>query len=1184
MPVTYQFVTTLTIPTSTEFPCWDFQSANMPSMLYYPEVIQSRGAPWIYVDADDDVAVRSDDGTLSSVEVHRTIISKFTLETNFKPKSLPLDFSDLSQNLAFIGAYDMQDNGGGVLLSRAGLAIVGQIPPSTVPLPGSQNFIQEGEDYYTLRISVDGDSDVMNVYLTKTALVPVMGHQLRYTTSAPISPGAVVDSAILQTIGQASRAIDIRFDAVRLNCTEALVANARPIADAGADQTASLGSTIGYDGSNSYDPEGLPLSYDWALTEAPEGSRYKISGVGGSTVDDGDADGFTPVFSGGGTSFSAEAAPLLQPGDHLVVGDVAFKVSTDRWTLNPTTGKYDRAGGFIDSEVVITTDALPDNLSGATWRLLHTKSYFADSTAVVTTAVPDIVGLYISQLVVNDGSLDSLPDEGLVNVASTSVVLGCIPDVSFIWAHISDFWNLIEDVEVIETAWEGFAQAAAAQLLNLWQIDYNKSLLDIQSLFQRRWLNYSTKLEDDPDTAEVRIVRGPLFTVDLAAGAAISGDSLQLVLDGGDVKTVTFSGANPLSASSIAGQINLALGLGGNPVARTEVVGLAVYVVLEWATLLQIRPDGSANAALGFSTSAYTQNDLHGLYGGITEPGKTLTFSTSDYTSGTKDPPVLNLDDEAIGSQDLLVWDGNGYRVQKTALEGSERRALTLLDVLPDSGSLTPPVAPDRKPWLVSSVVVSQDVDFSAELVTPGDLARFEVKDLATGRTSEVLCLVTGVAGKRLGFNPQQLLEKYAGVPSNYDTVFLGVRRTSYVPVSEYVREIPRLQEIIHNPPSILTQNTDFTIGTVGTQNAIRFLSGTFSLLDPPPDTLWAEITYLDNRPTIEANFGKLVNFTVEQMDERTDDLDYLAAVRGLWWSYFGGPALDKVRTGVQILLGLPFAEAEGVVEEINETFGVSEGRLLIRDVANQSILRSYFYPQTAGLAINQSTGALIKVGDTVSQFAPLSGGIEVLDYKNSPYWMKAYVDQGHFKEVEKFFKFLVRGDVDSFNITNMVFAIDFVKKIKPHYTKPLFVMLKNMDPTEVDVSDQIEFTVTLKLFDNFCKNSTGAYRWDDTDESGVIQHFYDEPAPQFIHDTLRLCPEELLYVIISADLPAGPWTYDSIWAYDDGDTDGDTVSDDFVPLSGPSSSPPPPYGPLVGVITYDATITAGVYTRSKLL
>jgi hypothetical protein len=307
--------------------------------------------------------------------------------------------------------------------------------------------------------------------------------------------------------------------------------------------------------------------------------------------------------------------------------------------------------------------------------------------------------------------------------------------------------------------------------------------------------------------------------------------------------------------------------------------------------------------------------------------------------------------------------------------------------------------------------------------------------------------------------------------------------------------------------------------------------------------------------------------------------------VRGLWWAYFGGPALSKVRTGTQILLGLPFAEAEGVIESIEANFSAAEGRIVIRDVADTNIVRTYFYPIDAGLAVNDTTGLPIAEGETIAQFDPLSGGIEVLDYIKDPLWAKVFVDGGRFLEIEKYFKFLVRGDVDTFSLTNMVFAIDFVKKIKPHYTFPLFVFLKNVQSDGPNVVDQIEFNVLLRLLESPCLGSEGSYNWDSTDESGGTGASYDDAPPQFVYDTKRLCPGESLIAIVSAPLSSGPWSYDSIWAYDDGDTDGIGGSDDLVPLSGPAPTPPPPpNGPLVGVINFDDTKAAGTYTRSRRL
>jgi len=1182
MSVTYSFSTTLILPTGDEFTCMDVGEASMPLILTFPEVTASRGSPWFSIDSYDDLVITSDDGASSSLEFDLSLQPDHTFETTFKPSALPEDLSKLDLYRFFIGTYDQQDNAGGILLSKSGIALLASFGTSALVLPGSQDLLTEGETYYTLRLVVEGTSDTMYLYLTKTSDLPLTGHQLRYTTAAPSTPSGVPDSIRVEIIGQSTRAVVGKFSSFRACCNQALVPNRRPIADAGNDQTANVGSAVTYDGMASYDPERAPLTYKWSLVDAPEVSRYRISGTDGSTSDDGDVDGFTDIFNGGTDVFSEDNAPLLQPGDALLVEGTVYEVSTDRWTLNTSTGKYERDTlTWDDDEIVITTDTLPDDLSGVAWDVFHSATFFNDRTQPTTSAIPDISGLYYVQLVVNDGSLDSLPTTVLLNVSQTSVALGCIPDLSWIWNLLGDFWNLLEDREIIETFWSGFAQAAAAQLLTAWQIDYNKSLIDIQRVFQRRWLGYDTRDIDDPTTASVRIIRGPIFSSDLAAGANVDGLTLQLVLDASAVQIVTFSGANPISLSDIVDQINEQMGFGtaATKLAAAVTKGASQYLTLDYALLLRIRPGGTANSTLGFSATEYTQNDLRGSLGSALSPTRLTSFEATD-------PPVLDFDEQGVVAGDLLVTYGQGYVIVKTAAESAspytEMRGLTLESDLPDP---TDPITPPG-PWIIPSIVVSEEIDFESRLVMPGDIARFEVKLRTTRTTREVACEVVAVNGYGLGFDPAPLLESYAGSPNLYETRFLGTKHVKYIPVDDLVLEIPRLQQTIKDPPSTLAQNVDYVIEKVGDQNAISLSSGTFTYLDPPPDILWAEITYLDNRPTIEANFGRMVNFTIEGLETRTDDLDYLSAVRGLWWAYFGGPSLYKVKVGAQILLGLPFSEADGMITSVEPNFSATEGRIIIQDTYQTNIVRTYYYPLAAGLATNDATGLPYVEGDTVAMFAPLSGGVEVEDWVSDPAWLQSYVAQHQMLELDKYFRFLIRADVDTFNLTNLIFAQDFVKKIKPAYTWPLFVMLKKLPTTEVDVADTITMKVKLALSDTFCSRiESGSYRWDDTDESGNWTHQYDPvtPPPAWIHDTHRLCPDDLLWVAISYIHPGGAgWFFDTIWSYDDGDTDGDLVSEDKVPLSGPDSLSPAPYGPLVGVITHDAAVTAGTYHRER--
>lgn len=1179
MSVTYTFATFVSMPVGEEFDCADIGEAEMPQILSMTEVTASRGTPHFSIDGNNDLVIYSDDGTLSSLVLELPLGESHTYETTFTPSELPSNLSDLDNYRFFLGTYDKQNNSSGVLISKEGIALAAYYGSSALVLPGSQDIFEEGTEY-TLRLVVDGEQNIMYLYVTETALLSETGHVLRYISAAPVTEVGSIDSIRIEVLGQSGKTITGKFSTIRVACLSALIPNQRPIADAGADQTANTGSAVVHDGRNSYDPEGEPLTYDWKLKDAPDGSRFKSSGTGGSSIDDGDADGFTTIFDGGTGAFSADNMPLLQPGDHLLIGSTYYEVAATRWLLDTDTGKYvrDMSGSWDNDEIVVTTDTISDSLSGEAWYVYHSTTYFSDRTQSYPSAIPDKVGVYVVGLVVNDGALDSLENEALLNVASTSVVLGCTPDVSWTWNHLSDFWNLLEDREMVGTVWSGFAQACAAQLLTAWQIDYNKSLLDIQRVFQRRWLDYSTLLDEtSPDDVSIRINRGPLVSSDLTGGVNCNGKTLQLVLDADSIQTVTFVGTDPMTAEQLADQINAEMGFANSPVKLAKVVSGSTHLVLEHGTLLRIRPGGTANALLGFSTTDYTNNDLSGSGGGAVSATRLTAFEASA-------PPTIDYVEQGVTGDDLLVVSGVGYRVQKTALDiatGTANTGLTLVDALPDDSSSS---------WTIPSVVTSEDLNFTDGLVVAGDLVRFSVKNNTTGEVSEVLCEVVGARGYRVGFDPQPLLEHYAGVPSNYTTTFLGIKHLTYIPVDDLVEDIPVLQEVIKNASSKLMQNLDYYIEdvTVGTDTvrAIRIKEGTFTLLDPPPDAYWAETTYLDNRPTIEANFGRMVNFKLEDLEDRTDGLDYLSAVRGLWWSYFGGPAVSKVRTGVQILLGLPFSEVDGIIQDIEPNFSTAEGRITIQDQNNADVIRTYYYPRNAGLATNDATGVVLAEGDEITQFHPLCGGVEVSDWVNAADWMASYVSQGKYLEIEKYFTWMIRADVDTFSLTNLIFAVDFAKKITPHYTTNLFVLLKNMSASEVDVTDTLDIDLTMTLYETFCSSEPGSYNWDATDGSGEYLHAFDsgETPPPFF-DTNRLCPAESAWVAIAYTHPGGSgWLFDTIWAYDDGDTDGDASSDDLIPLSGPNTDPPAPYGPELGVISFDDTVTAGVYTRSKTI
>ena len=118
-----------------------------------------------------------------------------------------------------------------------------------------------------------------------------------------------------------------------------------------------------------------------------------------------------------------------------------------------------------------------------------------DSSVVSFT--PDITGQYVVGLVVSTPYRDSEPATStvLIQAILAPALAQLTPDASWIWHTISDFWSLVENRGVFESLWSGKLQVAAAEMLRMYQVDYAKSIKDIQPLFQRRWLDYSTRLD-----------------------------------------------------------------------------------------------------------------------------------------------------------------------------------------------------------------------------------------------------------------------------------------------------------------------------------------------------------------------------------------------------------------------------------------------------------------------------------------------------------------------------------------------------------------------------------------------------------------------------------------------------------------------------------------------------------------
>ncbi|HVS66680.1 MAG TPA: PKD domain-containing protein, partial [Thermoanaerobaculia bacterium] len=203
--------------------------------------------------------------------------------------------------------------------------------------------------------------------------------------------------------------LDSRHPAGEFNATVTIsTANLPPVADAGADQSVLVGDLVFLDGSGSTDPEGDPLTFSWALLSKPDGS---VAALDDPTLE-------SPAFE------------VDQPGTYLVqlvVNDGGVDSAPDS-VLISTIGSRPVAVAGDDQTVLAgqtvlldgtaSTDADGDPLTFS-WAItsapVGSTATLDDPNAEQPTLVADLPGLYLVQLIVNDGGADSQPDSVVID-------------------------------------------------------------------------------------------------------------------------------------------------------------------------------------------------------------------------------------------------------------------------------------------------------------------------------------------------------------------------------------------------------------------------------------------------------------------------------------------------------------------------------------------------------------------------------------------------------------------------------------------------------------------------------------------------------------------------------------------------------------------------------------------------
>lgn len=336
-------------------------------------------------------------------------------------------------------------------------------------------------------------------------------------------------------------------------------ANTPPVANAGNDQTVELGELVTLDGSGSSDADGDALTFFWSIVSAPAGSAATLSdatAVGPTFTADTEGEYLIELTVNDGTANSApdEVIVITVPGNTPPVADAG----PDQSVQLGDTAQLDGSGSTdVDGDALTYFWTMADRPAGSSTSL-------SDATVVNPTFVADVPGVYVIELVVDDGNATSFPDSVTVSTSNTMPVADAGPDQSVALGGLVTLdggGSIDADGDPLSFAWSLITRPTGSSAVLANANTQNPTFVaDVAGTYIAQLIVNDATVDSDPDTVLITTTNSQPVADAGNNQTANVGDTVQLDGSGSsdaDNDPLTFAWSfTSRPATSIANLVN----------------------------------------------------------------------------------------------------------------------------------------------------------------------------------------------------------------------------------------------------------------------------------------------------------------------------------------------------------------------------------------------------------------------------------------------------------------------------------------------------------------------------------------------------------------------------------------------------------------------------------------------------